>query len=285
MTADGLGLPVIAAFDGSHASVRAAQLAAGTARRRGTRLHLLHTWLDVPDRLRARADTDLITVSRSLASAGIGVSISVQEGSPVEALRAASAEAQLLVMGHRDAEARGGPFASSTAQAVAESAQCPVVVVPDNQTSIVVRGRRSVVVGVEGATDSHDVLPFAFAEAAGRRTDLLAVHAWRDTPRAARQDDEGPLVDWGAVREREERVLRLALSGWRRRWPDVVVREVVVRERTVSALLAAALTSELLVIGHRRRGPFATRRSTTRAILNRATGPLAVVPLTPADGS
>ena len=275
MTADDLGLPVVAAYDGSHVSVRAAQLAAAAARRRGTRLHLLHTWLDVPDRLRTRADTDLMTVSRSLASTGMEVSTSVRQGSPVEVLRAASAEAQLLVVGHRDA----------TAPAVAASARCPVVVVPDNQTAIVVRGRRSVVVGVEGATDARDVLPFAFAEAASRRTDLLAVHAWRETSRTAQQDAEGPFIDWGAVRDREERVLRRALGEWRRRWPDTVVREAVVRERTASVLLAAALTAELLVIGHRQRGPLATRRSTTRAVLHRATGPVAVVPLAPVDDS
>ena len=274
MTADGPGLPVIAAYDGSHASVRAAQLAAGAAHRRGVRLHLLHTWLDVPDRLRARADTDLMTVTRSLAGAGMEVSSSVREGSPVDALRAASAEAQLLVLGRRDA----------TAQAVAESARCPVVVVPGDPTSIVVRGRRSVVVGVEGSTDADDVLPFAFAETASRQTDLLAVHAWRD-PRTAQEDSEGPFVDWGAVREREERVLRQALSRWRQRWPDIVVREVVVRERTASVLIAAALTAELLVIGHRRRGLLATRRSTTRAVLHRAYGPVAVVPLPPTEGS
>jgi nucleotide-binding universal stress UspA family protein len=275
VTAVDPGLPVVAAYDGSHVSVRAAQLAAGAARRRGVRLHLLHTWLDVPDRLRARADTDLMTVSRSLAGAGMEVSSSVQQGSPVEALRGASAEAQLLVLGHRD----------TTAQAVAESARCPVVVVPDNPTSIVVRGRCSVVVGVEGSPDAADVLPFAFAEAASRRTDLLAVHAWRETPRTAQQEAEGPFIDWGAVREREERVLRQALGEWRHRWPDVVVREAVVCERTASVLLAAALTAELLVIGHRRRGLLATRRSTTRAVLHRATGPVAVVPLAPANGA
>ncbi|SDC91893.1 Universal stress protein family protein [Geodermatophilus telluris] len=275
MTADGPVLPVVAAYDGSHASVRAAQLAAGAARRRGARLHLLHTWLDVPDRLRARADTDLVTVSRSLAGAGTEVSSSVREGDPVEALRAASAAAQLVVVGHQD----------GTAHAVAASARCPVVVVPHDLMSIVVRGRRSVVVGVEGSTDADDVLPFAFAEAASRRTDLLAVHAWRERPHTAQQDAEGPFVDWGAVRDREERVLRVALGRWRQRWPDVVVREAVVRERTASVLLAAALTAELLVIGHRRRGPLATRRSTTRAVLHRATGPVAVVPLAPADAS
>lgn len=272
--------PVVAAFDGSHASARAARLAAEVARRRATQLYLLHTWLDVPDRLRDRADTDLRSVAHSLATAGVDVTIAVEEGSPVEALRAASAQARLLVMGHRDSGG-GGPFAASTARAVATSAECPVVVVPDNRTSVVVRGRRSVVVGLEGSADADAVLPFAFEEAAGRGTDLVAVHTWRDAPRAAHEDGDHLVMDWGSVRDREERILRKALSRWRAQWPAVVVREVLVRDRAAPTLLAAALTAELLVIGHRRRGPLATRRSTTYAVLNRLTGPVAVVPIDP----
>jgi nucleotide-binding universal stress UspA family protein len=49
-------------------------------------------------------------------------------------------------------------------------------------------------------------------------------------------------------------------------------------------VLAAALTAELLVIGHRRRNRLATLGSTTHGVRHRATSQLAVVPLTaPSD--
>jgi nucleotide-binding universal stress UspA family protein len=55
----------------------------------------------------------------------------------------------------------------------------------------------------------------------------------------------------------------------------VAVREVVVREKTARALLEAALTAELLVVGHH---PRRILGSTTHGVLHRATCPVAVVP-------
>jgi nucleotide-binding universal stress UspA family protein len=79
----------------------------------------------------------------------------------------------------------------------------------------------------------------------------------------------------------EERLLGDTLDGRQQRRPDVVVREVIARGRAARSLLAAGLTAELLVIGQRRRGPLATPRSTTRAVLRPATGPVAVAPIEP----
>ncbi|MBB3085664.1 universal stress protein [Geodermatophilus sabuli] len=292
MTANRAQRPVIAGVDGSEVSVRAARLAAAAARRRAAPLHLLHASLGVTDLLGTRADAVLRKVADSLAGTDrdVEVSWSMEQGDPADVLRAVSAAAQLLVLGGgRRAGRVGGPSIGSTAKGVAASARCPVVVVPDTTTSIVVRGRRSVVVGVEGRRGedaeedrgTEEVLGFAFREASIRRTDLVAVHAWRDLPVTTEYESEGPLVDWAAVRSDEERVLSTALAGWQQRWPDVLVREVIVRDRTAHGLLAAALTAELLVVGHRRRGPIATMRSTTRAVLHRATGPVAVVPIEP----
>lgn len=278
--------PVVAGIDGSDISVRAARIAAEAARRRGAPLHLLHASLDVSDLLGTRADLTLRTVAESLMRQDddVVVSWSITEGSPLDALRSLSAEAQLVIVGGQGAGGTNSPRVGSTANGVAASAHCPVVVVPDNTTSIVVRGRRSVVVGVEGHRSADAVLAFAFQEAATRRTDLVAVHTWRDvTP--AQYESDGPMIDWAAVRVDEERVLTETLAGWQEKWPDVVVREVIARGKAARSLLAVGLMAELLVIGHRRRGPLATMRSTTRAILRRATGPVAVVPIDPRPGA
>jgi nucleotide-binding universal stress UspA family protein len=154
-----------------------------------------------------------------------------------------------------------------------------VVVLPDD-SSIVVRGRRSVVVGVEGRAGDEDVLAFAFAEAAARGTDLLAVHAWRDTVLEPSLRSAGPLIDWAGVATDEEGLLTDALRSWRDKFPEVAVREAVVRDRAARALLAAAMTAELLVVGHRHRRGLG---STTHGVLHKVGCPVAVVPI-PARG-
>lgn len=275
-------LPVVAGVDGSDVSARAARFAAETALRRGAPLRLVHASLDVPDLLRSRADLSLQSVASSLMAAcsPVRVDWAVEQGDPVDVLRSASAGAQLVVVGGQGAGGAAAPRVGSTAGALAASARAPVIVLPDNTTSIVVRGRRSVVVGVDGHPSASAVLAFAFAEAANRGTDLVAVHTWR-TVSPAQFESDGPAIDWAAVRADEEKLLTETLRSWQERWPGVDVREVIARGRAARSLLAAGLTAELLVIGHRRRGPWATRRSTTRAVLRQATGPVAVVPIEP----
>lgn len=174
-------LPVVAGVDGSEVSVRAARFAAETARRRGAPLQLVHAALDVADLLGSRADRTLQAVTASLGTACAPVQVrwAVEQGDPVDVLRSASASAQLVVVGGQGAGGTTAPRVGSTAGDLAASAGCPVVVLPDNTTSIVVRGRRSVVVGVDGHPSGHAVLAFAFREAAARGTDLVAVHTWR----------------------------------------------------------------------------------------------------------
>ena len=125
---------------------------------------------------------------------------------------------------------------SSTASRVVATADRPVAVLP-HDTAVRARGRQSVVVGVEGRGD-EEILAFAFAEAAARHTDLVAVHAWQEVLDAAFLSIS-PLIDWDVVMADEERLLAEALAGWSEKEPDVAVREVVVREKTARALVAA----------------------------------------------
>ncbi|MFQ1002420.1 universal stress protein [Modestobacter sp. SSW1-42] len=294
------GRPVVAGVDGSEGSRRAARAAAEEAHLRNTSLHLLMAlpWrsLGVVTSPAAAADLsvalvrDAEDVLQELAAdvgAGLGedrVTWEVAERAAVDALRDASGRAQLLVLGCRGVGGVAGLVVGSTATAVVAAAGCPVLVLSDD-TSVTVRGRRSVVVGVEGRPGDDEVLGTAFDEAASRGTDLVAVHAWQDARLEAGYQVISPLVDWDGVRADEERVLAEALAGWRDKHPDVVVREVVLRDRTARGLLAAALTAELLVIGHRRRGRLSALGSTTHGVLHRAPCPLVVVPLGAATGA
>ncbi|WP_448628132.1 universal stress protein [Geodermatophilus sp. URMC 64] len=279
-------LPVLAGVDGSLRALAAARLAADVARRRDAPLELVTVvpWpydgltapppdLDLPALLRESGGSVVRAAADVLGEDGVATV--VRDGDPATVLAELSAGAQLVVLGSRGAGGVAGLLLGSTAAGVIAHARCPVLVLPDD-AAVVVRGRRSVVVGVEGRPGDEGVLAFAFAEAAARRTDLVAVHAWQDAVLETALRTAAPLVDWAAVRADEERVLAEALAGWRDKEPDVEVREVVVRDRPARALVAAAMTAELLVAGHRARHRPA---STTSAVLHRATCPVAVVPL------
>jgi len=290
---DPLPRPVLVGVDCSTAA-RAA-VAAGTeeARLRSAPLRLL-TVTDWPvrdvsvgghapdaiDLVRGGAEIQLRNLAADAADV-LGadrVSWSVEDGDPVTALVEAAADAQLLVLGSRGIGGVAGLLVGSTTSAVVTATPCPIVVLPD-ETAVVVRGRSSVVVGVEGRPEDEDVMAFAVAEALARRTELVAVHAWQDAVLEAAFRSMGPLVDWAGVVADEERLLSEALAGWAEKEPALVVREVVVRERAAAALLATAMTAQLLVVGHRHRRGIARLGSTTHAVLQRAGCPLAVVPV------
>ena len=288
MTQEPGARPVVVGVDASGAALRATCFAAEEAARRSVPLRIVHArtpfrgmtappgQLDVPGLLDAGATTVVQTMAESVGGLlpASRVHTSVVDGRPVDVLREASAGASLVVLGDRGVGGVEGLLLGSTASAVVARADCPVVVLP-HDTAVRARGRRSVVVGVEGRAD-EEVLAFAFAEAAARRTDLVAVHAWQDVVLETAFRSISPLADWDGVMADEERVLAEALAGWSEKEPDVVVREVVVREKTARALVAAGLTAQLLVVGHHRGRALG---STTHGVLHRANCPVAVVPL------
>jgi nucleotide-binding universal stress UspA family protein len=282
---------VVVGVDASETAARAVRFAADEARRRSAPLRIVHaiTWFDdvtyslpefdVPDLLNTGART-LLQAMRDLVSDSLPadrVSTSAVDGHPADVLVAASEGAALLVVGARGVGGLAGLLRGSTAHGVVAHAACPVVVLPDD-SAVRVRDRRSVVVGVRGRGD-EEVLAFAFAEAAARGTDLVAVHAWQDAVLETAALSTSSFIDWARVAADEERVLAEALAGWRGKEPDVAVREVVIREKSGRALVEASLTAQLLVVGHHRRR---TLGSTTYAALHRAPCPMAVVPV-PAD--
>jgi nucleotide-binding universal stress UspA family protein len=184
----------------------------------------------------------------------------------------------VVVVGARGVGGVSGLLIGSTATAVAAAAGCPVVVLPDDST-VRISERRSVVVGVECRGRDEEALGFAFTEAAARRTDLVAVHAWQDAALGPGIRTVGPLVDWGTVAADEQRLLAEAIAGWREKQPDVVVREAVVRGRVAASLVATALTAELLVVGRPTHRALGRLGSATHGVLSRAGCPVAVVPL------
>ncbi len=151
-------------------------------------------------------------------------------GDPADVLVDAARRAELLVLGRRGGGGVSGLLLGSTAAAVLADPPCPVPVLPD-PTSAVVRPRRGVIAAVAGRPEDDAVLASALAEAAIRRTELIAVHAWQDVALETAVLSASPLIDWAGVMADEQRVLAEALAGWRDKESDVPVREAVVRER------------------------------------------------------
>jgi nucleotide-binding universal stress UspA family protein len=137
-----------------------------------------------------------------------------------------------------------------------------------------------VVVGVDGSELSTQALAFAFDEASLLGIGLTALHAW-DVPFFDVPGHGGAGVP-GAVREfkgEELRLLSESLSGWREKYPDVDVRQTLVHEEPVKALVEASSGAALIVVGSRGRGGFRSMLlgSVSHAMVHHARCPVAVV--------
>jgi nucleotide-binding universal stress UspA family protein len=206
------------------------------------------------------------------------VSTRVEFGDPVAELCRAASAAPLLVVGARGLGGLTGLIIGSTATAVAAYARCPVVVLPVG-SPVPDAQRGPVVAGVAGCGRDDDVLSFAFAEAAMRRAELVAVHTWQDAVTDPSFPTIRPLVaDAADEADDQHRLLAEALAGHRDKEPDVVVREVVARDRPARALVEATWDAQLLVVGRSHRHPLGRIASPTHAVLHRAGCPVAVVP-------
>ncbi len=104
--------------------------------------------------------------------------------------------------------------------------------------------------------------------------DLIALHAWSDTSGV-----DLPLVNWESARASAEAVLAESLAGWAERYPDVKVHRIVVADRSVRSLLDASADAQLVVVGCRGRGGFASMvlGSTSNGLLHSVEVPMIVV--------
>jgi nucleotide-binding universal stress UspA family protein len=73
--------------------------------------------------------------------------------------------------------------------------------------------------------------------------------------------------------------LAASLVGWGERYPDVTVRRVVTADRPVRSLLEQSADTQLVIVGTRGRGGFASTvlGSTSNALLHAVEVPMIVV--------
>jgi nucleotide-binding universal stress UspA family protein len=256
---------VVVGIDGSPSSDAALDWAAGEAGLRGLPLSIVHADRGEPDT--SDAGRELLEAAAARVAGKVpGVTTRLADGSPAEALLAASRGAALVAVGvrgvHGERHARLGTVAST----LVRRAGCPVAVTrePENTAP-----GRHVVVAIDPATGSPGALDLALEEAALRQLPLVLLTVdTRDTVGDGLQDP-------GAGRARAAVESALAACAAR---PEVDVTPRVEQARSPAlALVGHGWDAALLVVGARRREDPHLSASVSGATLLHAPCTVAVV--------
>jgi nucleotide-binding universal stress UspA family protein len=286
---------ILVGVDGSSSALHAVRWAAGEGARRRSPVHLFHACVLPPLGPHATS-VAMAAVTESLieqghywlrqakkqapaAAPGIEVHTDLRVGGAAGELIDESAHARLVVLGSRGLGGFKGMLAGSVSVGVAAHGHCPVVVVRGRMPDDPPPQTGPVVVGVDGSEVSAAAVEFAFEEAGLRGVPLVAVHTWVDVSVGETWSVLPFDIDWQEVAEDERRLLAERMAGWREKYPDVEVRQQVIRDRPVRGLLAQAEGAQLIVVGSRGRGGLVGMGlgSTSQALLHHSVCPVAVV--------
>ncbi|WP_054812748.1 universal stress protein [Nocardia arizonensis] len=285
------GSPVMVAVDQSANAYQAAAWAAVTAATHGWPLHII-TSMGLPNGYGpglTLSESDVEFVTRSGERIVTEAARIAREAVPGEELRITtevafeevrpmlverSKSAAMLVVGSRGLGAFQRGLLGSVSTAVTRHAHCPVAVIHDIAGLTEEWRVRPVLVGVDGSENSRPAIEFAFAEASLRKVGLIALHAWSDATGLA-----VPVPGWDYIRESEQALLAEQLAGFQERYPDVAVKRIVVCDRPARALLDESADAQLVVVGSRGRGGFATMTlgSTSNTLLHSVECPMIIV--------
>ncbi|MFB9464014.1 universal stress protein [Streptomyces cinereospinus] len=284
--------PITAGVDGSEESLAALAWAGREAVRRDRALRVVHAWRyeahealggDRPTQagwVRDAVDAGVRTVSGRYG--GLEVTTDIVEGDVVDALAAAAAQSEMLVLGSRGHGRVVGFLLGSVGQQVIAGTRRPVVLVRSGDRATAEADGREIVVGQQGdAGDSAAALGFAFETAAARGATVRAVRAWTLPPVFAYSPGSLKLLDEaGGPVPYEEKALADAVQPWRERFPDVPVVEHVEMGSAGQVLLSLAGRAQLMVVGRRARRTAVGARigSVAHGVLHHAECPVAVVP-------
>ncbi|UBU17856.1 universal stress protein [Nonomuraea gerenzanensis] len=292
---------IVVGVDGSAPAVAAVEWAAADAARRGLDLRIVHVCERWPHSegtehcagaLEAAAD-----VARGLAG-GVKVTTDLRAGNVVDELIGESATAGSLVLGSRGLGGFTGMVLGSVSTAVAGHAAGPVIVVrvaraagpahpPGEHGRAVVRAARAadhdaaehgrVVVGYDGSEHARAAMRYAVEQARSRRAELHVVTAWQVPSFSPYAVGYGKLIE--QVMQEEPRQARALVEPWRDEHPDLAITDEQPCEHPVAALTKAAETADLVVVGSRGLGGFASALlgSVSHAVLHHVTCPVAVV--------
>ncbi|MGZ6825928.1 MAG: universal stress protein, partial [Mycobacteriales bacterium] len=292
---DGSGA-VVVGVDDSVAASHALDWALDEAALSGRHLKVLHTWspnawsgmvgpgysgppivTDLEPEARGFLDEQVAkALARRPHASTVTLEADLVEGEPGRVLVEASGRAALVVVGGRGyGQLKSGLLGSAT-NYVLHHAVCPVMVVP--ATAAATDAVRRVLVGVDGSEASRSALRWALAAAQRHRCPLVAVHACVTTLPPGR-DALLRAPDLSAVATQARTGLEEVLAQTVPDTGGVDVSTLVVHENAPWGLLDAAGTDDLLVVGSRGRGGFASLvlGSVATQVTHHAHGPVVVV--------
>lgn len=195
---------------------------------------------------------------------------------PVPTLVAMSRDSGMVVVGSRGQGSLRRAVMGSVSAGLVQHARCPVAVIhgmPLSPEQAAEAARRSVLVGIDGSRASELATEVAFAEAAAREVDLIALHAWHDGDLMGVQGQQ-----WSDLVTRGEEVLAERLAGYREQYPDVTVQRLVVWGQPARHLLEHAEAAQLVIVGSHGRGGFTGMLlgSVSRSVVHAAEVPVIV---------
>ncbi len=285
--------PVIVGTDGSDHAERAIRWAARYAARHERTLliaiavstPLIVSGMDekhrqeIVDDLSEHADVILnegVAVARQVAPQ-LSMQTEIRLEPTSQAMMNLAEEAEVLVVGARGLGAVGTAVLGSVSGQLAAHAPCPVVIIPGAEVDPSGAVDGPVVVGVDASNNSGAAVLAAAIEALSLQVPLTAVHAYGHEPavrlpaRASRRTvDEHDVA---------EQVLTEQLAEVRSTYPELPVERAVVAERPAASVIDRSAGAQLVVVGSRGRGGFASLLlgSTSAKVLREAKCPVMVV--------
>ncbi|KUH82899.1 MULTISPECIES: universal stress protein [unclassified Mycobacterium] len=167
------------------------------------------------------------------------------------ALVDASRDAYMTVSGSRGLGAIGRVFLGSVSSGLLHHGHGPVVIL-GGSTARTGDHTSPVLLGVDGSPSSEEATALAFDAASRRGVGLVALHAWSDAGFPAIESD------WERYEGEGHRILAERLAGWQERYPDVQVQRRIVGDDPARRLVESSEQAQLVVIGSRGRGGFAS---------------------------
>lgn len=268
---------IVVGVDGSDPAKKALEWAAADARRRGLGLRIVHVcghdgFVGVDTKycqgvLEAAADR-----ARELQP-GLDVSTGMPSGNIIDTLIAESRSADSVVLGSRGLGGFARLVLGSVGRGVAGHAEGPVVIV--RGTSRPEQGR--VVVGDDGSECSRVAVAYAVEQARAQKVPLHVLYSWQIPIAPAYAAGYNALLE--SASEDQLRTAARRVETWREQYPDC---EIIGEQRTghpAEALIEAGETADLVVVGSRGLGGFASAvlGSISHAVLQHGVGPTAVV--------
>ncbi len=269
--------PVIVGYDGSEDTLPALRWAAQEAFGSQRSLRVVLAW-GLPtmgfSAVSATAELDRGQAEAALADAvrllqtelpALAVDAELVEDKPAQALVDRSADAALVVVGHRSKGRVGRMVMGSVASAVVTHSVAPVAVVRGDETGQV-RRVGPIVVGVDGSTGSEDAVNFAMRSAPQHGYQLVVVHAGGAAGASGGMNALSP-----------------ALAAGREIYPAVQVREVIAPGNAAQVIVDQTTDAAMVVVGSRGHGGFAGMLlgSVSRAVVEQSD--CSVVVMRPAE--